>query len=159
MNRLVVESEEVGQPRARGREFDVCFEHAPCSGKPPNSRRPRGVDGRDDPRIKSGDGHDGDLQAFCQAFPNLSCFAPSLSNIPLAVLWDFNGLQGVQTQKVLLQIFDRGRRPAGRALLSQNVSFSEHRPEENPSDRRPRLPLRSESLPCVAKAVRIVARS
>src|SRR5271170_3930531 len=72
------------------------------------------------PRGACGGGGDGEIMAgsksFLQAFPNLRLFSPSFSkesfgnvtlainvkcNVPkaLAVLWNFNGLQGFQSSK------------------------------------------------------------
>jgi len=53
------------------------------------------------------------LQAFLQAFPNLSCFCPSFSKENLALLFDFKGLQGRKIKKILLQIFSSRRAPFG----------------------------------------------
>src|SRR5271163_3303289 len=44
-------------------------------------------------------------KAFCQAFPKLGCFVQAFPKIPLAVLWDFKGLQGKKPTRSLSKFF------------------------------------------------------
>ena len=104
-------------------------------------------------------GHDGDLQAF---LPSISKSRPFFAKLFQKFLWWFCGIsmgcKASVPKKSFSKFLTANAAPLAERRCRKTCRFRAST-RRNPRDRRPRLPRRSESPSCVAKAVRIVARS